>query len=287
MTSHDQNFKNLFIDYPLQALRFFAPSEARHIDATATITPVRQEQLQDKLGERYHELDCPLLVDWPDQRREALLFVLEEETEPQRFSIHRLARYCLHLAEMFETDRVVPVVVFLRRGRYATELNLGSEQKTYLNFETVICDLSRLPCQEYLHTDNIPACVNLPNMADAGADKLAVYAHATQRLRKLEPDLRKLAKYLDFIDIYSALTEQERYEYTQRYPQEAKYMSAFAERFRQKGHQEGLQKGLKKGRQESLYQVALNMLDKGSELSFVQEVTGLSASDMQQLRINP
>ncbi len=189
MTSHDQNFKNLFIDYPLQALRFFAPSEARYIDATATITPVRQEQLQDKLGERYHELDCPLLVDWPDQRREALLFVLEEETEPKRFSIHRLARYCLHLAEMFGTDRVVPVVVFLRRGRYATELKLGSEQKTYLDFKTVVCDISRLPYQKYLHEDNIPACVNLPNMADAETNKLAVYAHATRRLRQLEPDL--------------------------------------------------------------------------------------------------
>ncbi len=89
MLSHDQNFKNLFIDYPLQALRFFALSEARHIDETAKITPVRQEQLQDRLGEHYQELDCPLLVDWPDQRREALLFVLEEETDPTRFSIHR------------------------------------------------------------------------------------------------------------------------------------------------------------------------------------------------------
>ena len=43
------------------------------------------------LGERFRELDVPLLVEWPDGRREALLFVLEEETNPQRFSIHRLA----------------------------------------------------------------------------------------------------------------------------------------------------------------------------------------------------
>ena len=27
-TSHDQNFKNLIIDYPRQALAFFAPTEA-------------------------------------------------------------------------------------------------------------------------------------------------------------------------------------------------------------------------------------------------------------------
>lgn len=41
-----------------------------------------------------------MLVKWPDGWREALLFVLEEETEPRRFSIHRLAHYCLDLADL-------------------------------------------------------------------------------------------------------------------------------------------------------------------------------------------
>jgi hypothetical protein len=39
---------------------------------------------------------------------------LEEESDPRRFSIQRLAHYCLDLGELFETDRVVPVVMFLR-----------------------------------------------------------------------------------------------------------------------------------------------------------------------------
>ena len=59
------------------------------------ITPIRQEQLKKRLGDRFRELDVPLLVEWPDGRREALLFVLEEETDPKRFSIQRLAHYCL------------------------------------------------------------------------------------------------------------------------------------------------------------------------------------------------
>ncbi len=41
--SHDQNFKNLILDYPHQALAFFATAEADGIDA-ARITPVCQEQ---------------------------------------------------------------------------------------------------------------------------------------------------------------------------------------------------------------------------------------------------
>ncbi|MFT3758661.1 hypothetical protein [Thauera sp.] len=60
--SHDQNFKNLILDYPRQALAFFAPDEAMHIDESVRITPIRQEQLKNRLGDRFHELDVPLLV---------------------------------------------------------------------------------------------------------------------------------------------------------------------------------------------------------------------------------
>lgn len=79
---HDQNYKNLILDYPREALAFFAASEAQAIDAGARIVPVREEQLKERLGERFRELDVPLLVEWSDGRRSAILFVLEEETDP-------------------------------------------------------------------------------------------------------------------------------------------------------------------------------------------------------------
>jgi hypothetical protein len=39
---------------------------------------VRREQLKERLGDRFRELDTPLLVEWPDGRRKAILFALEE-----------------------------------------------------------------------------------------------------------------------------------------------------------------------------------------------------------------
>ena len=112
--SHDQNFKNLIVDYPRDALAFFAAEEAPRPEDDARIVPIRQEQLQERLGGRYRALDAPLLVEWTDGRRDAVVFALEEESDWRRFSPHRFARYCLDLAEMFETDRVVPVAIFLR-----------------------------------------------------------------------------------------------------------------------------------------------------------------------------
>ena len=60
---HDQNFKNLILDYPREALEFFAHEESEGIGSKVRITPVRQEQLKERLGDRFRELDVPLLVE--------------------------------------------------------------------------------------------------------------------------------------------------------------------------------------------------------------------------------
>ena len=77
--SHDHNFKNLIVEYPRQALEFFAPDEAPEPDEEATFLPVRQELLKERLGGRFRALDTPLLVEWADGRREAVVFAVEEE----------------------------------------------------------------------------------------------------------------------------------------------------------------------------------------------------------------
>ena len=52
---------------------------------TLRVVPVRQEQLKERLGDRFRELDVPLLMEWLDGRKEALLFVLEHESSNRRF----------------------------------------------------------------------------------------------------------------------------------------------------------------------------------------------------------
>jgi len=241
--THDQNFKNLVLDYPRQALAFFAPDEAQDIYDNATIVPIRQEQLKERLGDRFRELDVPLLVEWPDGRREALLFVVEEETEPRRFSIHRLAHYCLDLAELLQTDRVVPVVIFLHGGKAQRTLELGGDRHCYLNFHYLFQVLEQLPVDSFLESDNIVARLNLPNMRYPPEQRVDIYASAMQGLMKLEQDPEKRLKYIDFVDIYCVLDDNERTHYQNKYPEEAKAMSTFAERFIDQGMQQGMQQG--------------------------------------------
>ena len=252
--SHDQNFKNLILDYPHQALTFFAAEEAGRRLGDAEVVPVRQEQLKDRLGDRFRELDVPLLVQWPDGRRAALLFVVEEESDPKRFSIHRLAHYCLDLGELFETDRVVPVVIFLRGTAPRYRLDLGGDRSTYLSFHYLACELGTLDSEDYLESDNIVARLNLPSMRYVPDRKLAVYAAAVRGLVELEPDPEKKLKYLDFIDIYADLDDNERARYQREYPQEAATMGTFSERFLQQGLEQGLEQGREQGLEQGLAQ---------------------------------
>jgi hypothetical protein len=242
--SHDQNFKNLIVDYPHESVQFFAPDEAAEVDRQQVrVIPVREEQLKERLGERFRELDVPLLLEWPDGRRAAILFVFEEESKTHRFSIHRLAHYSLDLAEMFGTDRVVPVAIFLHGGERPKSLTLGGERYDFLTFRYLARTLNALPWEDWRDSDNLVARLNLPNMRHRRSERVAVYASATRGLMELEPDPERRLKYADFIDIYAGLTEAEHEQYQHDYPEEAKTMQSFSTRFIDKGKQIGIQVG--------------------------------------------
>ena len=261
--SHDQNFKNLILDYPRHALAFFAAEEAPGPGDEVRILPVRQEQLQERLGQRYRELDTPLLVEWSDGRRKAVLFALEEESDGRRFSPHRLARYCLDLAELFDTDRVVPVAIFLRASPAPAVLALGTERRRYLTFDQVACRLDRIDAARWLDSDNPVARVNLPNMRrPADIDRVDVYASAVTGMMALEPDAAKLAKYIEFIDIYAALEDNEFQIYRQRYPEASSVMTGVIQRARNEGIREGRVEGRVEGIREGRVEGERTVLER-------------------------
>ena len=64
--------------------------------------------MKERLGERFHELDVALLLEWSDGRRETMVFLIEETSEPRRFNIYRMAHYCLDLAELLNLTELEP-----------------------------------------------------------------------------------------------------------------------------------------------------------------------------------
>jgi len=109
-------------------------------------------------------------------------------------------------------------------------------------------------------------------MAYALDQKVEVYAQAVRGLLDLEPHPEKRLKYLDFIDIYANLDDNQRQDYATRYPREAAEMSGFAERFIEQGKQKGIQQGIQQGlEQERL------LLSRQARKRFRAEVADRSA----------
>ena len=252
--SHDQNFKNLIVDYPRDALAFFAPEEAPAPDDDVRIVPARQEQLTDRVGDRYRALDAPLLVEWADGRRDAVVFALEEESDWRRFSPRRLARYCLDIADMYDTNRVVPVTIFLRAAeRVPASLVLGTERRPYLIFDYIACKLAEMPAERWLDSGNLVARLNLPNMQSAARDPLDVYHGAVRGVLSLEPDGAKQEKArpggrdLKFIDIYAGLTDNQFRLYRQQHPEEGRIVTGVFQRGHDAGIEQGIEQGIERG----------------------------------------
>ena len=290
--SHDQNFKNQILDYPLQAVAFYAPEEAQALDQKPRVIAVRQEQLKDRLGDRFREMDTPLLLEWPNGERAAIIFAFEHESQSGRFSIHRLAYYTLGIGEFYKTNRVVPVTVFQNPAPHAeTELKMGSETQTYLEFRYIQCVLNRMEASAHYQSTNIIARMNLPLMNYPDDQKLEVFHHAIQGLITLESDPEKQAKYADWVDIYSQLDDNEIREYAERYPQEVQVMAGFAQRYRDEGEMIGEIKGeartllkqirLKFGTPPSWVEDKLNEADKTQLDQWVAEI--LTANSLDEL----
>ncbi|MDO4231359.1 MAG: DUF4351 domain-containing protein [Lautropia sp.] len=293
--SHDQRFKNLILDYPLQALQFFAAPEAPGVGERVEIKPLRQEQLKDRLSDRFWELDVPLEVTWQDGRRETLLYVLEEETEPSRFSASRLASYCLSLSDLMKTTRIVPVVIFLKGSAAsdgdATEggaegadhpapratrqnrrtgvkrlirntLELGSERTTYLRFRYIACVLPDLEAEDFWDSPNIVARICLPKLHRRPDQKLQVYARAMSGILTLESDADKQAKYTDFVDGYLPLDDDEQRRYREQHRKEGSKMAGYLTRARAEALEEGILAGRLEGLEQGLQTGRLETLTR-------------------------
>lgn len=89
-------------------------------------------------------------------------------------------------------------------------------------------------------------------MAHAREERLQVYAAAQSGLYRIEQDPEKQLKYIDFIDFYADLSEQEIDEFRTRYLNKAGDLMGLAQILRQEARQEGMQKGMQEGMQEGM-----------------------------------
>jgi hypothetical protein len=185
-----------------------------------------------------------------------------------------------------KTDRVVPVVIFLRSGAHRSDLKLGADACAYLEFRYLACNLGRLSAKQYYESSNIVARLNLPNMAYSPEDRLEMYWAAQTGLDRLENSREKQRKYADFIDFYADLSEKEVICYRMRYfSEKGENNMGLANVLREEGRQEGIQEGIQKGIQQTLIESLGALLDVKFGFEGLKIYPQLMAvKDIQQLK---
>jgi len=233
--------------------------------------------------------DAPVLVQFPSGEREAVLFLVEEETVPNRFSIHRLVEYVAGTARMLDTTRIVPVVVFLKSGSFDQTLTIGTELRTYLQFNFEFTQLARIAAKDHLDSANIYARLNLPNMKVEKGRRVDACLAAIEGLRRLVPDAGLQQKYGRYVSQYAGLTGAEMVELKEK--AEDRDMKGFVEVWMEEGEQRGLEKGLQQGLRVVLELVRSGTLDRDQGIRQIEKMVNagdlpreLAAATIEQLQ---
>lgn len=253
MLSHDQNFKNLIADYALQALHFILPAQTRDWPEDVRVSLIRQEQLKDRLGDSFRELDIPLRVEFPDGSREALIIVIENESRDRAEFLQYLAIVCIHISMQLKTRRIVPIAFYpFRTKPLAESFSLGDDESDYLEFSCRSCVLGTMNARDFEASRNIVARLCLPLMAHDPADKIMMVTRAYEGLAALEPDIGKRIKYAEFVGMYAALDKEEELEFREKYVEHSPFredIMSLTEIWKEQGEAKGIEKGIEKGKE--------------------------------------
>lgn len=218
MANHDQSFKNLILDYLREALEFFAHAEAGNLPPDVVFTPLNQERLKEWMGARGMEQDVVVKVEFPNGKRELLVFCIEHNTRESKVVLKRQAMYCIRASIDFKTDRIVPVAIFPEAtGPVKEHFKLAGDHGVYMDFQCITVKLKELEARRFMTSKNVVAPMCLPFMKFETKAKFKTYASAYRSLKDLEPDTDKRWKYTEFLQEYAPLEGAEKEEFEKNY----------------------------------------------------------------------
>ena len=243
MVSHDQNFKNVFMDFPKEALEWILPDIPAKMGVVRHVQFVRQEPAKRRVKDAHLSLDMPILFTF--DKRQVLLWVVEFQEDKRRFSIYKLLRYVTDLMEKYPDALMIPAVLFTDRLNWHKDVMrmLSSEWggRRFLHFEYVLVKLFDHNARDYYNHPNPVVKILMPKMNYRHEERSEVIRQAYRGLFELTAPML-FDKYSDFIDVYAGIREDEREAiFLEMTKQEDTVM--LAQYIREKGFQEGWQKG--------------------------------------------
>jgi len=239
--SHDHNFKNVLLDFPVEALEWVLPQTLKEWGPVRHVEFVRQEPKKRKLSDSHLVLDMPILFSF--ERHQLLLWLTEFQEDKSKFSIYKVLRYMTDLMEAHPKALVIPTVMFTDRRDWRKDVLRQLEAKfanrVFLHFEYVFVKLFDFNARDYFNVANPVVKILLPKMNYAPEERWEVIRQAYIGLFQLV-SAALFSKYVDFIDVYAEITDEEQ-EILYEEIKEDKETAMLAQYIRNKGFQEGQQ----------------------------------------------
>ncbi|HKL82529.1 MAG TPA: hypothetical protein VJ879_08430 [Desulfobacter sp.] len=217
-----------------------------------------------------------------------MLWLVEFQEDKSRFSIYKLLRYTTDMMESYPDALVVPTVLFTDRKKWRksiqTDLHTQINDRLFFHFEYVFHKLFDLNARDYYNLENPVVKILLPKMNYAKEDRIEVIRQAYKGLFQLTT--RGLFdKYVDFIDVYSEISDQEQQQLYETIIQNEE-TAMLAQYIREKGIQEGMQKGMQKGTYESYFKIIQNMKKNNISEEDISKLINLELGIVQKIANN-
>ncbi|MBN1349434.1 hypothetical protein JXJ21_08495 [candidate division KSB1 bacterium] len=200
--SHDQLFKIIFIENPVDTIIFAIPESKGLFKNKPEIVSIREESLKDTFAESFSRYDAPFLAKFENK---AFIFLVEHQHDKYKFSIYKLNHYVLKLEELYACD-VIPIVSFPKASRHdkAKPHEIKSEflGKIYHQFAYELVCLKDYDSADYLESDNIFSRMMLPFMKFGSDEKLRILKSIIRGLFEFidDRDILRRMKCFQFID---------------------------------------------------------------------------------------
>jgi predicted transposase YdaD len=280
--SHDQKFKELIATFFIEFLELFLPELASAIEPDS-VTFREQEYFVDLVDGETRIID--MLAEVKLAGEDATVHIEPQSTSrsvfPQRMFFYFSRLHQKHL------KRIYPIAIFsydqpLETAKTQYKVEFPSLKVLEFNFTAI--QLNRLNWRDFIddqrsaggHRPNPVAAALMAKMAIAENDRPKVKAECLRLLVTLKLDPAKTALISQFVDTYLRLNAKEE----QTFQAEIDTMDIAQKEEIMQATTSWEEKGMEKATQA----IALKMLQAGSALDFVANVTGLTIEQIQQLQ---
>ncbi len=278
MTSHDHNFKNMFLDFPKETLNLFFPQAEEAWGNVLDVTFPRQEPKKHHLSDAGLSLDMPILFRF--ENRQFLLWLVEFQEDKSKFSIYKLLRYTTDLMEAHPDALVVPTVLFTDRRKWRKsvlkQIHSQLNDRLFLHFEYVFHKLFDLEARDYYNVNNPVVKILLPKMQYLKEERLEVIRQAYKGLFELV-NTGLFDKYVNFIDVYSEIGDQEQQQLYENMIQHEETVM-LSQYMRERGRQEGSYK--------TIVSLVRNAKQNGLSDEMIARIANLTTTQVKKILNN-